>query len=65
VRAIQAHVPESTAVELLPPEAVARAAASLVPRWAAAELPRAHLDSVIPLPERPAATAQTRTGKRG
>ena len=30
------------------------AVGALVPRWAAAELPRAHLDSVIPLPERPA-----------
>ena len=65
VRAVQAHVPESTAVELLPPEAVTRAIGALVPRWAAAELPRAHLDSVIPLPERPAASAQPRVGKRG
>jgi hypothetical protein len=48
--AIHAHNHEGTALEVLPRRAFALAAASLVPRWLAAELPRAHLDSVIPLP---------------
>lgn len=50
-KALHAHTPERTAVEVLPPDAVARAVAALVPRWAAAELPRAHLDAVVALPE--------------
>lgn len=49
VRAVHANTPEGTTVEVLPPNAVARAAATLVPRWLAGELPRAHLDSTIPL----------------
>jgi hypothetical protein len=49
VRAIHANTPEGTAVEVLPPNAVAAAAAALVPRWLAGNLPRAHLDGVIPL----------------
>jgi hypothetical protein len=48
-RAVHAHAPLGTAVEVLPADAAARAAAALVPRWLAAELPRAHLDAVIPL----------------
>jgi hypothetical protein len=48
-RSLHGHTPERTAVEVLPPTAVARAATALVPRWQAAELPRAHLDSVIML----------------
>lgn len=48
-RALHGHTPERTAIEILPPAAVALAAAALVPRWLAAELPRAHLDSVIML----------------
>ncbi len=51
MRAVHANTPEGTAVEVLPPNAVACAAAALVPRWLAGELPRAHLDSVIPLPQ--------------
>jgi hypothetical protein len=47
--AIHQGTPEGTAVELLPPNAAAQAAASLVPRWLAGELPRAHLDASIPL----------------
>src|SRR5207237_5965615 len=54
VRAVHANTPEGTAVELLPPNAVASAAAALVPRWLAGDLPRAHLDSVIPLLPAPA-----------
>jgi len=49
-RAIHMNTPEGTAVEVLPPAAIARAAAALVPRWLAAELPRAHLDTSVPLP---------------
>jgi hypothetical protein len=49
-RAIHMNTPEGTAVEVLPSAAVAQAAAGLVPRWLAAELPRAHLDVMIPLP---------------
>jgi hypothetical protein len=48
-RAIQMNTPEGTAVEVLPQTAVAQAAAALVPRWLAAELPRVHLDTTIPL----------------
>ena len=48
-RAIHMNTPEGTAVEVLPPAAVALAAAALVPRWLAAELPRVHLDTTIPL----------------
>lgn len=54
VRAIHANTPEGTAVEVLPPNAVASATAALVPRWLAGNLPRAHLDSVIPLVPAPA-----------
>lgn len=49
VRAVHANTPEGTAVEVLPPNAVAVAAAALVPHWLAGNLPRAHLDSSIPL----------------
>jgi hypothetical protein len=49
VRAVQLNTPETTAVEVLPPNAVAVAAAGLVPRWLGGDLPRAHLDSAIPL----------------
>jgi hypothetical protein len=49
MRAVHANTPEGTAVEVLPPNALAASAALLVPRWLAGELPRAHLDSTIPL----------------
>ncbi len=55
VRAVHANTPEGTAVEILPPNAIALAAAALVPRWLAGDLPRAHLDSMIPLPKDSAA----------
>ncbi|HEY3788519.1 MAG TPA: hypothetical protein VGL71_06670 [Urbifossiella sp.] len=48
--AIQQNTPEGTAVEVLPAGAVAHAAAALVPRWLNGELPRTHLDAVIPFP---------------
>ncbi|MBX9584767.1 MAG: hypothetical protein K2X87_31070, partial [Gemmataceae bacterium] len=43
------NTPEGTAVEVLPPSAAAHAAAALVPRWLAGELPKAHLDATVPL----------------
>jgi hypothetical protein len=48
--AVQAGTPESTTIAVLPQRAAAHAAVSLVPRWLAGELPRAHLDSTIPIP---------------
>jgi hypothetical protein len=48
--AIHQCTPEGTAVEVLPPGAVAHAAAALVPRWLSADLPRTHLDTVLPYP---------------
>jgi hypothetical protein len=48
-RAIHENTPEGTAVEVLPSGAVAHAAAALMPRWLAGELPRAHLDTIIPV----------------
>ncbi|MFO0800961.1 MAG: hypothetical protein U0804_26140 [Gemmataceae bacterium] len=56
-RALHLHTPEGTAVEVLPPGAVAHAAAALVPRWAAGELPRTHLDGSLPLAAEVAAAA--------
>jgi hypothetical protein len=50
VRAVHANAADGTAVEVLPPNAVAAATAALVPRWLSGELPRAHLDTTIPLP---------------
>ncbi|MDB5308634.1 MAG: hypothetical protein JWO38_2836, partial [Gemmataceae bacterium] len=47
--AVHQNTPEGTAVEVLPPAAVAHAAAALVPRWLAGELPLTHLDTVVPL----------------
>ncbi len=49
-RQIALEMPHHTEVQRLTPEAVAEAAACLVPRWLAAELPLAHLDTFIPLP---------------
>jgi len=49
MRHLHQNTPEGTTVEALPPNAVAQAAANLAPRWLAAELPRAHLDAMIPL----------------
>lgn len=60
VGAVHANTPEGTAVEALPPNAVATAAAALVPRWLAGELPRAHLDGTIPLAAIPVAARKAR-----
>jgi hypothetical protein len=56
--AVHQNTPEGTAVEVLPPGAVAHAAAALVPRWLAGELPLTHLDTVIRLPPDATARAQ-------
>src|SRR5262249_10153598 len=48
-RAVHQNTPEGTAVEVLPPSAVALAAAALVPRWLSGDLPRTHLDTTIQL----------------
>ncbi len=48
--AIHQTSPEGTSVEVLPAGAVAHAAAALVPRWLAGELPRTHLDASISFP---------------
>ena len=70
VRAVHANTPEGTAVEVLPPNAVAAAVGALVPRWLAGGLPRAHLDSTIALVPMPAGArkpsdAPPRSGARG
>lgn len=69
VRAVHANTPEGTAVEVLPPNAIACATAALVPRWLAGNLPRAHLDSLIPLPQmvdvrKPSSLDPPRSGTR-
>ena len=48
--AIHQNSHEGAIQVVLPRGAVANAAAVLVPRWLTGDLPRAHLDSVIPLP---------------
>jgi hypothetical protein len=66
-RAIHMNTHEGAAVEVLPAAAVSQAAAALVPRWLKAELPRAHLDSVIQLPipgYEPAADKPATKGRR-
>jgi hypothetical protein len=65
VRATHANTPEGTAVEVLPPNAISRATAALVPRWLAADLPRSHLDSVIPLERKESGTRTATKGERG
>lgn len=64
VRAIHLDTPEGTAVEVLPPDAVAGAAAGLAPRWLVAELPRVHLDSIIPLPAAPESAEKPKSSGR-
>src|SRR5262249_7716263 len=49
-RSVHMPTPEGTAVEVLPQNAVAQAAAALVPRWLTGSLPRVHLDAVLELP---------------
>jgi hypothetical protein len=65
VRAVHANTPEGTAVEVFPPNAVAAAAAALVPRWLSGDLPRAHLDSAIPLTLPLAGSARTAPPRSG
>jgi hypothetical protein len=45
---IYKHSPEQTQVSVLPANAGAEAAAALLPRWLQGNLPRTHLDAVIP-----------------
>jgi len=52
--AVHRSVPEQTQVLALSANAVADAVAALVPRWLRDELPRGHLDALIPLDEIPA-----------
>jgi Hsp70 protein len=54
--AVHQNMAERTSVSVLPPEAVAGAAAALAERWKLGELPRVHLDTTIPLPPRPPET---------
>jgi hypothetical protein len=44
------NMTERTNVRVLHPEAAAVAAVNLIERWSVGELPRTHLDTVIPLP---------------
>ncbi|HEY8504909.1 MAG TPA: hypothetical protein VIL46_10025, partial [Gemmataceae bacterium] len=53
-RGLQRPTVGRTRVEVLAPDAVARAAARLAGRWLAGALPRVHLDTTIPLPPPPA-----------
>jgi len=55
------NMTERTNVRVLHPEAAAAATANLVERWATGELPRTHLDAVIPLPVRADARVATRS----
>jgi len=48
--ALHHNMTERTNVRVLHPEAAAVAAVNLIDRWTAGELPRTHLDTVIPLP---------------
>jgi hypothetical protein len=64
VSAIHANTSEATAIEVLPPPAVAAATAALVPRWLAGDLPRTHLDSVIPLELPSALTHRAQPGAK-
>ena len=48
--ALHAWTSERTCITTLPPEAVASAAANLRSRWKSGELPRIHLDKLLPLP---------------
>jgi len=57
--ALHAWTSERTSIATLPPEAVASAAANLRTRWKVGELPRIHLDKLLPLPA-PAKDAEAR-----
>ncbi|MCS6865704.1 MAG: hypothetical protein RMJ56_06265 [Gemmataceae bacterium] len=64
VGALHANTSEATAIEVLPPHAVAAATAALVPRWLAGDLPRTHLDNVIPLELPTALTPHAQPGAK-
>ena len=65
--AIYENSAESTTVATLSADAVAAAAARLAPRWLTGELPRTHLDAIIPIAlATPALTArETVSARRG
>lgn len=65
-QAVHQHSHATTALEVLPRGAVAHAAATLVARWLASELPLAHLDSIVPLPaiRAEAPSEKPKTGRR-
>ncbi len=46
------NMAERTSVRVLHPESAAAAVANLIERWSTGEIPRTHLDAVIPLPPR-------------
>ena len=48
-RALHQNTPESTSVEILPAGALGHAGAALIPRWQSGDLPRTHLDTLLPL----------------
>lgn len=48
--ALHHNMAERTNVRVLHPEAAAAAVANLIDRWSTGELPRTHLDAIIPLP---------------
>lgn len=50
--ALHQNTTERTNVRVLHPEAAAAAAANLIDRWTAGELPRTHLDTAVQLPPR-------------
>lgn len=63
--AVYHATPEQTDVLALPANAVADAAAALVPRWLTGQLPRLHLDAFIPLEARtPPQQAQGQNANR-
>lgn len=55
------NMTERTSVRVLHPEAAAAAAANLVERWIMGEIPRTHLDTVIPLAPRQDAKGPARS----
>jgi hypothetical protein len=62
--ALHQNMTERTNVRVLHPEAAAAAAANLIDRWSAGNLPRTHLDTTIPLPPRVDARVAPRSPAR-
>src|SRR5262249_19646152 len=53
VSAIAANLPETSAVRVLQPEAIAHAAHALACAWVRGDLPRGHLDATAPILKSP------------